>query len=108
MRELVYTFMHTSQFREDFLQLKRGFEEFKEDIREHNQQNEYLWKKEYLRDAEFEKKIAGINKQLEDTGMDSQYKFSKINQTLTDFDDKLGEVLRKLDHNSTVDKQLQG
>ena len=100
--------MHTSQFREDFLQLKRGFEEFKEDIREHNQQNEYLWKKEYLRDAEFEKKIAGINKQLEDTGMDSQYKFSKINQTLTDFDDKLGEVLRKLDHNSTVDKQLQG
>ena len=53
----MYTFMHTSTFREDFINLKSSFEEFKEQIKEHNHQNDYLWKKEYLRDADMEKKI---------------------------------------------------
>jgi len=99
--------MHTSTFREDFIHLKSSFEEFKDYVKEHNHQNDYLWKKEYLRDADMEKKISSLSKQAEDTGADYLYKFSKINTSMTELDDKFEEVQRKLEQNCTVDKQLQ-
>jgi hypothetical protein len=53
-----------------------------------------------------DKKIANINKLIEDNAVDYLYKFSKINTIMTEMDDKLGDIFRKLDHQVTTDKQL--
>jgi predicted nuclease with TOPRIM domain len=37
IRELVYTFLHTSSFREEFLHMKSSYEEFKDYVKEQNQ-----------------------------------------------------------------------
>ena len=89
--------MHTSTFREDFINLRSSFEEFKDQVKEHNHQNDCLWKKEYLRDADLEKKISLLSKQAEDNSADYLYKFSKINTSMTELDDKVEEVQRKLE-----------